>query len=142
MTEVFDYGKRLSDEEYDQCIVELQSGIPPMPSKEQQRDLRQRELELAINHRLGINFPKEKRESLWKIMEKVERKRARLAISYALRKLFGRSRIPRSLSNKALGLAGYMVEQFSEVLTEDELHRFFDLEKNEKPALPLHHEKP
>jgi len=135
--EQFDYGPRLSDEEYDRRIVKLQSHLPPMPSSEQERAVRHQELELAINHRLGINFPKERREALWVIKENVERNRFLLNFKYFVHRLFDRSATPKDLPDDAHGIAGFMVDSYSEVLDEIELCSFFGLEKGEHPSLPL-----
>ncbi len=140
MAEGFDFGPRLSDEEYDRSVVELQANLPPMQSREQERQLRRQELELAINHRLGIEFPKARRDALWAVKERIERKRMRLSAKYFVRRLFGRAAIPKGLAEDAQGLAGIMVDAFAEVLDENELRSFFDLEKGEKPSLPIPNE--
>lgn len=131
------YGPRLSDEEYDRRVVELQAHLPPTPSHEQEKQVRHQELELAINHRLGINFPTARRDALWLIKEGVERKRVLLAVKYWVLSCLGRSAIPKGLSDDAHGIAGFMVDAFAEVLDEEELRNFFGLEKGERPSLPL-----
>lgn len=137
MTTDLGHGPRLTDEEYDRRVVRLQQSLPPMPTREQEHRARQQQLNLAIDHRLGADFPQDRRDALWAIMERVEKRRLRLAARYALRFLFRRSHVPAGLANRAQGLAGFMVEAFAEVLNEQELQSFFGLEPGERPHLPL-----
>jgi hypothetical protein len=127
-----DYGPRLSDEEYDRSIVELNSKLPPVPSREQQREVSRRELDLAIDHRLGCDFPRARRDALWAVQQKVERRRIRLIFKYLLRRFFA-----KSLIKDAQGLAGYLVEAYGSVLSRTELERFFGKEEVRNPALPI-----
>lgn len=131
-----DFGIRLSDEEYDREIVALQDGLPPDPSREQRREVRRRELELAIDHRLGRDFPRARRDVLWAIQQKVERRRMGLMLWYLLRRLFA-----RRLIEKAQGLAGYLIEAYGTELNEAELERFFGMEEAHHPSLPIDEEQ-
>ena len=108
--------------------------MPSVPTKEQERANRRVQLELAIDHRLGREFPREKRNALWEIMEDVEKRRLRLAMKWFVTKIFSRGR--GHPIREADGLAGFMVEEFSRVLDDDELESFFDL-RGETPHLPL-----
>jgi hypothetical protein len=126
------HGSRLSDREYERQIVALYSGLPPIPSKQVRENVRRRELELAIDHRLGQDFPKERREALWDIQQQVEKKRIRLVL-YWLLHFFSY----KWLYRRANRLAGYLVDEYAKVLTKDELQAFFDLGENEQPTLPI-----
>ena len=132
MQEELNHGPRLTVEEYERKIIELHSGLPPMPTKDQDREVRQMELNLAIDHRLGRDFPPERREDLWKIQQRVEKKRLWLALKYPLRRLFA-----KSLARDAQGLAGFLVDEYAKVLTQSELKSFFDLQEGQRPALPI-----
>jgi len=57
MQEELNHGPRLTDEEYDNGIIELHRDLPPMPSEQQDRQKRRMALNLAIDHRLGREFP-------------------------------------------------------------------------------------
>ncbi len=127
-----DYGPRLSDEEYDRSIVMLYSELPPVPSLEQRREVRRLEMDLAIDHRLGCDFPRARRDALWAVQQKVERRRIMLMFKYLLRRLF-----TRSLLKDAQGLAGYLVDAYGSVLNKAELERFFGEEEARNPTLPL-----
>ena len=126
------HGPRLSDREYERRIVELYSGLPRSPRKEVEVEVRRRELDLAIDHRLGQDFPKERREALWDIQRRVEKKRLRLVLYW-----FTHFITYRWLHRRANKVAGYLVDEYAKVLTKDELRAFFDLGENERPTLPI-----
>jgi hypothetical protein len=130
------HGPRLSDEEYERRIVHLHEGLPPLPSREQDREVRRAELDLAVDHRLGRDFPEQRRQCLWTIMQDVEKRRLRLIGKYLVTRLFARSSGP---VRAAHGLAGVMVGRFAEVLDERELESFFG-EAWRLPALPVDRE--
>lgn len=132
MPPAFDHGPRLADEEYDRRIVALHEGQPAMPSREQDRTLRRRELDLAIDHRLGMGFPEAKRDALWKIQERVERKRARLAIKYLFRRF-----LAKGLARDAQATASFLIEEYGKILTRPELESFFGFEDGRPPSLPV-----
>jgi hypothetical protein len=111
------HGRRLTDQEYDRAIVELHRGMPPMPTREEDRALRRRALDLAIDHRLGRNFPQERREALWTASERVNSKRIWTGLSYLIRSLAG-GRAHAEALTKALG------REYSKVLTPSELEQF------------------
>jgi hypothetical protein len=103
-----------------------------MPTEEEDRQVRRTELNLAIDHRLGRDFPPERRELLWAIQQRVEKRRLWLALKYPFRRLFA-----KSLARGAQGLAGYLVDEYAEVLTKAELKSFFSLEEGQRPVLPI-----
>ena len=132
MPEELNHGPRLTDEEYEKKIIQLHRDLPPMPSKEQDRQVRRMALNLAIDHRLGRSFPQERRELLWAIQQRVEKRRLRLALAYPFRRFFS-----KGLARGAQGLAGYLVNEYANVLTTSELKSFFGLDKGQRPELPI-----
>ena len=129
MAEVPDYGIRLTDEEYERRIVDLHRGLPPVPPPEQDREIRRRALDLAVDHRLGRDFPRERRDALWGVSERVERKRKWLAVQYLLGALFSPMR-----KRHADALTRALVAEYSKVLSPAETERMLGLEAGEKPA--------
>jgi len=121
------YGPCLSDEEYDHKIVELHSALPPIPSRDEDRIIRRKELNLAIDHRLGVDFPEPKREKLWHIAEEVDNKRIRMSSKYLLRSLFSKSRADSQILKNADWLTKFMIDAYSKVLNDRELQSFFGL---------------
>ncbi len=126
------YGSCLSDDEYEKKIIALHCDLPPSPSRTQDRQTRRWELELAIDHRLGLDFPRSKRDALWDIQQKVEKRRGRLLFKYLLRKFFS-----KSLTRDAQSLASYLVKEYSTVLNQKELDNFFGHEEARSPSLPI-----
>lgn len=126
------HGLRLSAREYEKRIVELYSGLPPSLSKEEEKNIHRRELDLTIDHRLGQDFPTDRREKLWDIQQRVEKKRLRLMFQWLLHFISY-----RWLYARANKLAGYLVDEYAKALTKDELQAFFGLAENERPTLPI-----
>jgi len=126
------YGPRLSDKEYERRIVELYSGLPRSPGRKVEEEVGRRELDLTIDHRLGQDFPKERRDALWDIQRRVEKKRLRLVLYW-----FTNFISYRWLHRRANKIAGYLVDEYAKVLTKDELKAFFELREDERPMLPI-----
>jgi hypothetical protein len=126
------YGPRLSNEEYDKRILSLYRSLPPLPSHDQDTEVRRQELNLAIDHRLGRGFPEERRSALWAVQQRIEKKRLRLGMKYLLRRLIG-----RFFARDARSLAGYAAEEYARVLSPGELNLFLDLKDGEPPRLPV-----
>ena len=132
-----DHGPRLTDDEYERRIVALRRRLPPISTAEQDREVLLQELDLAIDHRLGREFPRARREALWAAKERVEKKRLRLGATFLFKRLFG-----KSVTRQAQGLAGYMVDEYAKVLSPRELERFFGLKGGRRPTLPIDRDEP
>ena len=128
MDEELGHGRRLSDEEYDRKVVALYSGLPPVATRQQDKCVRRHELDLAIDHRLGIDFPRDRRDALWAIQQRVERRRIRLMFGYLVRWL-----MPGAVSRGANRLAGYLVDEYAKELNHAELESFFDDASDPRP---------
>ncbi len=120
MNDELGHGPRLSDEEYDRRVVELYRGLSPDLSSEQEAYVRRQELELAIDHRLGKDFPHSRRDALWAIQQRVERRRTWLMARHILRWL-----LPGGVDRGANRLASYLVKEYEKELTRAELQSFF-----------------
>jgi hypothetical protein len=127
-----EYGPRLSDEEYDRRILSLYRSLPPLPSHDQDTEVRRQELNLAIDHRLGRGFPEERRSALWVVQQRIEKKRLRLGMKHLLRGLMA-----KFFARDARSLAGYAAEEYAKVLSPGELNLFLSLKEGEPPALPI-----
>lgn len=114
-----EHGPRLSGPEYDRRIVALHSGLPPRLGRNQQTELRRVELELSIDYRLGVDFPADRRDQLWAVAQRIERRRLRLIFRYLMRRLR-----PHGTEMGAADMAGYLVQEYSRVLNETELEAF------------------
>ena len=80
-----------------------------------------------IDHKLGVEFPEERRDELWLIQQKVERRRAGLVLWQI---------VPGALRKKAQGLAADVVRNYASVLNPAELDAFFGIEEVKNPNLP------
>lgn len=127
-----EYGPRLSTEEYESRILDLYRNLPPMPSADQDREVRRQELELMIDHRLGRNFPEDRRSALWAAQQSIEKKRLRLGVKYLLRRF-----TTAFFARNAQSLAGYAAEEYAKVLSPEELRRFLNLKEGDRPILPV-----
>ncbi len=132
MTEDMDHGPCLTGEEYEKKIIELHLNLPPLPAKALDREVRRQELDLAIDHRLGQNFPRHRRDALWAIQQRIERKRLWLIVKYFFRRF-----LAKRLAYDIQGLAGYLVNEYANVLSNAELERYFGVEEARHPALPI-----
>ena len=126
------YGPCLTQEEYERRILELHRNLPPLPSPEQDRQARREELELAIDHRLGRGFPKDRRAALWAVHERIEKKRVLLGLKFLLRRF-----VTSLFARHAASLAACVAEEYAKVLSPEELRCFLDLKEGEAPALPV-----
>ena len=126
------YGARLTDEEYERRIVDLHRGLPPVPTRSQDREVRRRALDLAIDHRLGQDFPRDRREALWAASERVDRSRMRLGLRYLIEALLRPTR-----RRHAEALTRTLAAEYSKVLSPVEVERFLGVEAGQHPTLPV-----
>jgi hypothetical protein len=113
------YGPRISDAEYDRRVVALHESAAGR-GKDRDRELRRAELNIEVDHRLGQDFPSDRRRLLWAAHEQAERRRRRLPLRF----LFGLLRTG-SIEGAAESLARDLVKAYAKVLTPTELHTFF-----------------
>jgi hypothetical protein len=112
-----EHGPKLSAEEYERRIVALYADGPAMPDREEDLRLRRAEFELAIDHRLGVAFPADRRDRLWAAQQGVDRRRA----WYLFKGLFARSGDPSEPITRAL------IDACVSELDTDELRDYFEL---------------
>ena len=132
MNTELDHGVCLSGEEYDKRIVDLHENLPPTLSPNMERQVRRQEMDIAIDYRLGCNFPKHRRDQLWEVQEQLEKRRVRLMFKYLFRRFFS-----KVLARRAQDLAGYLVDEYAKVLSREELEKYFGKDEARDPALPI-----
>ncbi len=120
-----EHGAKLSAEEYERRIVALHADGPAMPDREEELRLRRAEFDLAIDHRLGVAFPAERRERLWAAQQGVDRRRA----WYLFKGLFARSGDPSGPITRAL------IEACANELDSGELRDYFELSADDMRGL-------
>lgn len=133
MSKAFNFGKRLTEDEYQKAITDLYQKPPLSISAEAwEQKVRRREFDLTIDHRLGLNFPEDRRNELWKIQEKIDKQRYYLTFKYLFRKIFA-----KQIVRDVQGLAGVLVDEYAKILTPEELQQYFGLRPGERPVLPI-----
>ncbi len=132
MAELPSYGSRLTDDEYERQIVDLHRDLPPLPTRAQDREVRRRALDLLVDHRLGRDFPRNRREALWEASERVESKRMWLGLKHLIGGFFRPTR-----ARHAEALTRALAAEYSKVLMPAEVERFLGLEPGEHPTLPI-----
>ena len=126
MPQTSGHGPRLTDEEYDRAVVDLQRGMPAMPTREEDRTHRRRALHLAIDHRLGRNFPQDRRDALWAVSERVESRRVWIGLKALLGLVGGRRAHAQALTRA-------LEREYGKVLTPSELEQFLGPAPHELP---------
>jgi hypothetical protein len=130
-----DHGPRLTEREYEQAVVRLHDGSQSGGVVRVDERIRRRELDLAIDRRLGTLFPADRRDQLWAVQQGIEKARLRLATSWLVSFLK-----PRRLHARASRIARFVVDEYAKVLTAEELEAFFGQDEVRDPTLPLDRE--
>lgn len=118
------YGPKLSQAAYEQKMTSFSVGLPPIPTRAQERGVRLSELNTLIDYKLGVNFPVDRREALWAIQQRLDKRRLlHLAIALLTAPFDGFA-----------GVARPQVRGFAKVLSPSELAQFFDLSADEVAA--------
>ena len=125
-------GTRISGAEYDKKISRLYEDMPQNPTRAQEQTVRELELNLMIDYKLGTGFPQQRRKALLAVHERIEKKRMSLFFNYLLKKVFG-----KPMNEAAKGLSGFVIQQYASVLSAQELDCFFGTEQVKQPSLPL-----
>lgn len=120
-----DHGPRLSAEVFERRVVALYEDGPAMPDRAEELRLRRAEFDLAIDHRLGIDFPAGRRDRLWAAQQRIDRRR----FWYLFKGVFARSRDPSEPLTRAL------ISACANELDEAELRRYFELSASEARRL-------
>ena len=108
-----EFGARISGEEYDRRITALYRGAAPLPDAPDAERLARAELDITVDHRLGVEFPRERRESLWHAQREIERHRLRSSL-----------RGFASAAARSVGLELGVHRAYADVLSPDELRAF------------------
>jgi hypothetical protein len=82
------YGQRLDAPTYGQQSLALHQALYGAKGKAAAA-LRRRELDLTIDHRLGLDVPQAQRDALWRAQQRIERRKLPLLAMGLLRKALG-----------------------------------------------------
>lgn len=121
------YGQKLDAREYQRRVLELYERPGQLLTGRQQTMLRRRELELTIDHKLGVDFPLERREALWKAQQRLHRRHVPVLLLWLVGKAFG--------SKKSVEEPMYelVLREYGRVLSSSELSAMVDIPINQLP---------
>lgn len=131
------YGPQLSAAEYEQRLTRvhdraLAEAGPSPPPGELDRRVRALELDLAIDRRIGVDFPRDQREELLLVRERVEEKRKLLTM-----RLLKREISSRQFAEGMQASVASMVADLSSSLTPEEVKGLLDIPDLGAAVLPL-----
>lgn len=141
------HGRRLTGEEYDRKTVGLFQMMPnglTGGTKAEDVEYRKAQLNLEIDHRLGVDFPADRREQMWKAAEEADRGRIAQAFKIVARHVWNGFKGPLDGNREdASILAQMVVNKYGKVLDAEELEQFLPkadrkefIENSWKPPKP------
>lgn len=110
---------RLTLSEYEKRLVALYSDLPRRPTREQERQASRAELDLVIDYRLGVDFPRDRREAIWRIQNRIRRR----GIVFLARHLLSRL-LHGIIGGRSFDMTRFIEAEYAQVLDERELRRF------------------
>ncbi|MGR0480880.1 MAG: hypothetical protein ACTFAL_05610 [Candidatus Electronema sp. V4] len=113
-------------EEYEKAVVALHSSLPPDLPRKQQREVRKKELNLFVDYCFGLDFPDRRREEIWTVRDRIDRKLLWLTLKYVVKRI-----CRRSFDADLISLTAFMRDEYAKVLSPSELRTFLKL-KEEK----------
>jgi len=114
------YGPKITREESDQRCIELALKYET-PSKAQELEVKRATMDVMIDHKLGQNFPQDRRDRLWDYQEGFHK----TMLLHTAKAFVVRPWDPMGSLGKDL------VKRFAKELTMDELKQYFDYTEEE-----------
>lgn len=115
------YGPTITQEQLDARVLALHNNAPPVPTPHQELQIRHGELNAMIDHKLGTQFPQERRTALWNVQQSLDRKR----LLHVIKGFVTHPLRPSEALTKP------QVKGFAQVLTDNELQAFFEYSPSE-----------
>lgn len=113
------HGPRLSEQAFEQSTLQLITQAGQDETAEQSLARERAEFFLLIDYRLGVEFPVDRREELWKARQRVLHTSFWQALKLALRRPMGD------------GLSEMLVKEFSQILDGEEVAALLGLDREE-----------
>jgi hypothetical protein len=123
---------RISEQEFERKMMELVRRTPPLPSPEEDERFRRAEFDLLVDHRLGVEFPADRREQLWAVHQRANNRR----IGMVFRRLLS-ALVPGRDAADMRALVDRTAPLYATVLSQGELERFLGVPAGQRPALPV-----
>ena len=114
------YGSRLSLEEFERRLTTLYGESKPDDQAGVLRFRERAELDLIIDHKLGVDFPSDRREAMWRAQERVRDRRYRWLFWHMAHRV-----LPGGLSTRA-DPRRLLEREYGAVLNPDDLNAFLD----------------
>jgi hypothetical protein len=112
------YGPRLDLDDYERRLISLHAAVPAKLSKLEQQRLDRAELDLRIDYRLGIEFPADRRDTLWRAQRRVRGRWVWLAVQAVATRIWPGSSALRAFDPRSIP------KEFAKVLDEEDLAAF------------------
>lgn len=113
------YGPKITDDEYQGRIVSLYSSESLTSTTND--EIYRKELDLTIDHRLGCKFPQSRRDELWEIHKKLNKRQKWLSIIFWIISQIGVDK--RNYAHTKL--ANFLLKEYNTVLSPEEMKMFF-----------------
>lgn len=127
------YGPLIGDEEHYRQVVALHKAAAKDTSRQGQAQLRRDELNLTIDHKLGVHFPSERREAVWAVQERLQRWRLPMLMLGVGRKMLSFMGFKEDISAPFFRMGKREMEK---VLSPDEARVMLDLAPEENGPRP------
>ena len=118
------HGPTMSFEAYQEAIDDLYAEFEDQPKLKVPEEVLRKELELTIDHRLGVFFPRERRNHLWLVQQRIAANYLKFgkykAIMYWLISFVR----PKVLVAKMDELNSFAVQELESAFTKEELIAF------------------
>ncbi|MDH3892696.1 MAG: hypothetical protein OEV49_16665 [candidate division Zixibacteria bacterium] len=127
------YGQRLTEDEYDRKLSEIHQELASDASRVRPEDFAAREFDLLVDHKLGVDFPEEKRVSLREASMRIHEHQLRLT------KRFRDGEFSPQEFAVEIGRAipAMMAKEYSEILSPDELEQLLGIVDGQAPEMPI-----
>lgn len=134
MAEKNRYGRCLTEEEYSKRLAGLFQGIDHAASGGvDQEQIAANELNLLIDFKLGIDFPKDKRDALGDARKRVLEHHEFLARRFQAGELSA-EQLALEISQK---IPAMMAEEFSKILPAEDIEKLLGIVNGQTPEIPI-----
>lgn len=117
------HGPKMGLEEYMSKITSIPR--PDIESPEQTREIRHAEISLLIDHKLGVDFPSDRRQDVFDVIDRYDQKHL-LHVAHA---------VVTKPWDPLSKLGSVMAKKLSKVFTSDELEQYLGLSKEDLQKL-------
>lgn len=114
------YGTCLTRREYEAAVVNLHGKAETAGSEIERESIERQELDLTIDYRLGKDFPNDRRQQLWQVQKKIQKRRLKNLTARAMGLVS-----PKWLYSQSNWMARMIASEYANVLNARELAAYF-----------------